>query len=111
MVELLTLFHLLIVGGLLGALGMVLVNLSCFDGLRPVELFPADAPLVSILVPARNEARKIEACVRSLLAQDYPHCELLVLDDHSEDGTGDLVRALGVSETGSRARLVRSEPL
>src|SRR4051794_25528281 len=35
------------------------------------------APLVSILVPARNEATNIEACVRSLLAQDYPRFELL----------------------------------
>ena len=35
----------------------------------------ATAPLVSILVPARNEALNIEPCVGSLLAQDYPNCE------------------------------------
>ena len=39
------------------------------------------------LVPARNEEDKIAACIRSLLAQDYPSFEVLVLDDQSSDGT------------------------
>jgi chlorobactene glucosyltransferase len=47
----------------------------------------AKAPLVSLLVPARNEEANIGDCVRSLLAQTYPHLEVLVLDDRSEDGT------------------------
>lgn len=51
-------------------------------------------PLVSILVPARNEAANIEACVGSLLAQDYPAFEVIVLDDQSTDGTGALVARL-----------------
>jgi chlorobactene glucosyltransferase len=74
-------------------------NLSCFGGLRPVAPPPAaEAPRVSILVPARNEARNIAACVSSLLAQDYPNFELLVLDDHSDDGTMEIVRGLGVGD-------------
>ena len=44
-------------------------------------------PLVSLLVPARNEESNIGACVRSLLAQTYPRLEILVLDDRSEDAT------------------------
>ena len=44
-----------------------------------------------ILVPARNEAASIADCVRSLAAQG----EVLVLDDESTDGTGDLARAAG----------------
>jgi len=47
----------------------------------------APQPLVSLLVPARNEAPNIGACVRSLLAQAYPHLEIIVLDDRSEDHT------------------------
>ena len=104
-------YHVLVIGILLISLLAVLANLACFDGLRAAEPFPPDAPLVSILVPARNEALNIGACVGSLLAQDYPNCELLVLDDHSEDGTGDIVRGLGVSDAGERARLVRGEAL
>jgi chlorobactene glucosyltransferase len=96
-------YHALVLAGLLLALSAVLVNVASFGGLHPVAPPPAEeAPLVSILVPARNEARNIEACVASLLAQDYPRCELIVLDDHSDDGTGELVRRLGLGDEGDR---------
>jgi chlorobactene glucosyltransferase len=105
------LYNVLILAGLLFALGMVVANVVCFAGLRPaVPPPPADAPLVSILVPARNEARNIEACVGSLLAQDYPNFELVVLDDHSDDGTGDIVRRLGLQESGNR-RIIQGAAL
>ncbi len=90
----LDLFHLALFAVLLGVLGHALLNLACFTGLRPAAP-PADAPLVSVLVPARNEKLNIERCVRSLLAQDWPNLEILVLDDRSEDGTGALARACG----------------
>jgi chlorobactene glucosyltransferase len=45
-------------------------------------------PRVSVLVPARNEAASITACVTSLLHQEYPDCEVIVLDDASTDSTG-----------------------
>jgi chlorobactene glucosyltransferase len=44
-------------------------------------------PLISILVPARDEEANIEACVRSLLSLNYPHFEVIVLDDRSADDT------------------------
>ncbi len=51
---------------------------------------------VSVLVPARNEADNIEKCLQSILQQDYPGrlCEIIVIDDHSDDGTTTLVKAL-----------------
>jgi chlorobactene glucosyltransferase len=58
---------------------------------------PADAPLVSVIIPARNEARNIEACVRSVLATTWPSVEIVVVDDHSADGTGSIARAIGDS--------------
>ena len=50
---------------------------------------------VSILIPARNEAENIGNCIHSLLAQDYPEQlrEIIVIDDHSEDDTPEIVRS------------------
>ncbi|OBR67367.1 hypothetical protein A7K91_19320 [Paenibacillus oryzae] len=42
---------------------------------------------LSVLIPARNEEGKIGRCIASVLAQNWPGLELLVLDDRSEDGT------------------------
>lgn len=59
---------------------------------------------VSVIVPARNEARGIAACVRSLLAQDHAPVEVIVIDDESTDATGEMARAAG--GTDARLRLV-----
>ena len=50
----------------------------------------------SIIIPARNEAANIKACVESILAQDYPKeaFEIIVMDDFSEDDTAFIVEAL-----------------
>jgi chlorobactene glucosyltransferase len=48
---------------------------------------PTKTPLVSVLIPARDEEDNIAACLESLLDQDYPNYEVLVLDDSSGDHT------------------------
>jgi chlorobactene glucosyltransferase len=48
---------------------------------------PPAFPKVSMMVPARNEENTITGCIQSLLAQDYPSFEVLVLDDQSSDRT------------------------
>ena len=53
-------------------------------------------PPVTVIVPAYNEVVGIERAVRSLVASDHPDLEVLVVDDGSTDGTGDLVEALGL---------------
>jgi chlorobactene glucosyltransferase len=58
---------------------------------------PRDPPLVSVIVPARNEARNIGRCVRSILSTDYPSVELIVVDDQSTDGTGAIAAGLGAT--------------
>lgn len=52
-------------------------------------------PLVSIVVPAYNHAAYLKECIESILAQDYPQVELIVLDDGSTDTTPDMLRAYG----------------
>lgn len=81
--------------------------------------YPAakDFPRVSVLVPARNEGRNVEACVRSLLLQDYPDFEVIVLDDHSTDGTRSVLARLEaederpLDEARGRLRVLDGRPL
>src|SRR5205085_4884228 len=60
-------------------------------------------PLVSVIIPARDEARNIERCVRSVLATRYSPIEVIVVDDSSTDGTAEIVEPA----TGNRLKLVR----
>lgn len=73
------------------------------------DAVPDGAPLVSVVVPARNEARNIERCVRSLLAARYPSLEVIVVDDHSEDETRRI--AEDVASTDARLRVIGAPPL
>ncbi|MDQ2888793.1 MAG: glycosyltransferase [Chloroflexota bacterium] len=108
-----------IVLGVLCALFLILlVNLLTFPRLKsyaPLEqATEQDAPLLSILVPARNEERCIEACVRSLVAQNYERLEVLVLDDASNDATAAIVQRIIdelPGEQKERLRLLSGAPL
>jgi chlorobactene glucosyltransferase len=75
---------------------------------RPVPP-PAEAALVSVIVPARNEDRNIRRCVESLLAQTYPNFELIVLDDRSTDATPLILNELAAREP--RLRLLTGSEL
>jgi chlorobactene glucosyltransferase len=70
---------------------------------------PSRWPRVSVLIPARNEERNIERCVTSLLAQDYPDFEVLVLDDESTDRTPELLCGLAAGDR--RLRVLAGQPL
>jgi chlorobactene glucosyltransferase len=73
------------------------------------ESAPVPAPRISVIVPARNERRHIEHCVRSVLASTYPVLEVIVVDDHSDDGTGTLAREIARSD--ARLRVIDTPPL
>ncbi|MFI5229349.1 MAG: glycosyltransferase [Gemmatimonadales bacterium] len=73
------------------------------------DTLPANAPLVSVVIPARNEQRNIARCVRSVLASCYTPLEVIVVDDHSTDGTGDLARAVAADD--ARLRVIDAPPL
>lgn len=86
----------------------LLSNLLLFPVLRPSEGGLAfDLPKVSILVPARNEAHNLPETLPRLLAQ--PAREVVVLDDHSTDGTAELVAEL--AKTEPRLKLLRGQAL
>jgi len=63
-------------------------------------------PSVTIVVPARNEASTIEPALRSLRKLDYPNYELVVVDDRSDDGTGDLIRRIVSEDGGAPVRVI-----
>jgi len=52
-----------------------------------VKILNGDAPMVSIIVPMRNEERNARQCVESLISQKYSNFEVIVVDDRSEDNT------------------------
>lgn len=61
---------------------------------------PEGAPLprLTVVVPARNEAKTVEPAMRSLLAIDYPDLEILAVNDRSEDATGEILDRLAAED-------------
>jgi chlorobactene glucosyltransferase len=105
---LIALVTILVAANLIFALHAVAAARRPFDLVIPREPIGEFGKL-SIVVPARNEAGQIEACVRSLLAQRYPDLEVVVVDDCSEDATRSIVERIAAHD--SRLTVVRGEPL
>lgn len=97
---------LLITGLLIGLALIASLNALTFPRLRPAARPPA---ALSILIPARDEAAVIGATIRAWLAEAGPQDEVLVLDDHSSDGTGALARAAAAGDP--RLRVLAGRPL
>src|SRR5450830_205753 len=55
--------------------------------------------LVSVIVPARDEARNMEPCLRSILSTTWPGIEVIVVNDHSADDTGDIARRMAAGDS------------
>jgi chlorobactene glucosyltransferase len=72
---------------------------------------PAAAPLITVIVPARDEAANIGPCLQALVAQDYPagRVRVLVIDDHSADATAAIVR--GFAARHRHIPLIQAPPL
>ena len=73
----------------------IVIVLSFMDHLESIQRGPAtyteaelnSLPMVSLVVPAYNEALVIQPAIRSLLRLDYPNFEIIVIDDGSTDDT------------------------
>ena len=60
-------------------------------------------PRLSVVVPARNEADTLEPAARTLLAEDYPDLEIILVDDRSSDETGRIVDRIAAGDTRVKA--------
>ena len=66
-------------------------------------------PRLSVIVPACNEAAQLEPAVRTIMAQDYPELEIILVDDRSSDGTGALID--GLAREDARVRAIHIDKL
>ena len=94
---------------LLGFLTLVVRNLHDYAALPTPGNPPRPDEKLFILIPARNEAANIRACLEGLLAQEWQNFSLLVLDDASEDGTGGIVAEVAARD--SRVCLLQGKPI
>jgi len=69
----------------------------------------ADFPLVTAIIPAKDEEATLADCLRSVQAQSYPNLEILIVDDRSTDGTPAIARAIAAADP--RVRVVTIEDL
>ncbi|MGF1679035.1 MAG: glycosyltransferase [Candidatus Methylacidiphilales bacterium] len=91
-------------------LGHTLINLLVFRRPCPATAMGVPDPeTVSVLIPARNEARRIGPCLESLCQSRNPAQEIIVLDDHSNDATSDVVAQFAARDP--RVRCVTGKAL
>jgi chlorobactene glucosyltransferase len=102
-----------VIAGWLAAAAYVVVLALVVRGVRVRRPALADrppvpsGPLLSVIVPARDEAVNIDSCLQSILATAYDPCEVIVVDDRSSDDTAALVReAAATAAARGRVRLV-----
>jgi chlorobactene glucosyltransferase len=103
------LFQIIITSVLALFLANLMLNLKNLRKPSADSKAPEPAPLISVLIPARNEENNIRVCLESLQKQDYPNFEILVLDDNSDDMTGAIVTGMAV--TDRRIHLISGQPL
>ncbi|MEO5953028.1 MAG: glycosyltransferase [Chloroflexia bacterium] len=82
---------------MLAFLIIVSINLAVLPTTTSYRPDTADQPSVAVLIPARNEAENIEACLRSLLQQNYPNLTIWLYDDDSTDDTLAIARRISNS--------------
>ena len=69
-----------------------------------------DLPSVSLIVPARDEARAIEKALRTMLTLDYPRMEIIAINDRSTDGTGAIMDRVAAEDARLKVAHVETLP-
>ena len=106
MIQILTILQLILIVAVIISLTLNIVYLV---RLQPLVKPISNPPRLSVCVPARNEERGVEACLHSLLNQNYPNFEVIAIDDHSTDRTGDIMRNL--AQENSRLKVLKAADL
>jgi hypothetical protein len=78
--------------------------------LKDVPPLDGRFPRVSIVIPARNEERNLEEALRSVLAQDHPNLEFVIVDDRSTDRTGEILDRMAAADPRLRVIHVTDLP-
>lgn len=85
-----------ILAGILGLwiyfLAFMLKSFRLAPRLESFQRTTSTAPLVSVILPARNEENYIGRCIETLLAQDYPNFQIIAINDSSADRTGQIIQ-------------------
>ncbi|MBN1799764.1 MAG: glycosyltransferase [Spirochaetales bacterium] len=89
----------------------LLLSLKNKETLKNLTYSPdvSTAPKVSVLIPARDEETNIGECLDSLLEQDYPNYEILVIDDNSNDGTWRIIKKY--ARKNNKIKAYKGKPL
>ncbi len=104
----LTILALIATGALFVIVLTLIGNVLFFPRLQPNDKLE-DQPLISVMIPARNEAEVIGTTLQKLRAQTYPNFEVLLLDDDSSDGTREVASI--ASEGDIRITIHSGKPL
>jgi glycosyltransferase involved in cell wall biosynthesis len=92
-------------------LGYLIVSIKRLPVLREQHAPVPDLwPRLSVVIPACNEAANLESAVATLLQQDYPDLEIILVDDRSTDGTGKIIERLACEDPRIRALRVETLP-
>jgi cellulose synthase/poly-beta-1,6-N-acetylglucosamine synthase-like glycosyltransferase len=104
----LTIFDALVFFAVVVPFALLVRNRGAIPNL-PTVAAAATLPRLSVIVPARDEGSAVARAVGSLVAQDYPDLEVIVVDDRSSDGTGDVVREIAAKDP--RVMVIRVDDL
>lgn len=90
------------------ALLTTLLNIIYFRRIARVEPLAEDGPLVSIVIPARDEEQNLPKLLESLIRQSYKNIEILIINDQSSDRTGEIIEEFSLKD--SRVKGYKTDP-
>ena len=94
---------------------LILISINLLENLKNLKkeigFDLLEEPLVSILIPARNEENNIQNCLDSFISQTYTNLEIIVLDDNSSDKTYEIAKNIGKNNKNIKVLKGKKLPL